>query len=662
MILFSIGSVQDFIINSRKVEDLYNSSSILSALIKKGVSILIKDNNEDLILPYFDVAVSDLKENNVPNYFIIKYKSDEPMGENIEKQVRDYYFDKMISNIKVIDNLTDNLKEQIKKQIRDALDIYWVDYELQNTEDIIKNYEEIYKKLYRHFDGVKNYKQVKVSCEEGKKCTICGKRNAIFMGKNSSKGSQYIYKYKDFEENSLFLLLRKLENNLPLNEVKDIVKKRKINYLCVNDKIDENKEMLCSVCYSKRLYSLYNKEMKIPSTAEISVSSWLRKIKDDNDYAGYENAFKNFYEVAQNDKSLNTTDEASFRYTELWDSINTDDENFDNLLRELKNSFKKLRNKNITKYFCIYRMDIDNLGKWMSGEYKEDDTVSLYEYQKELSGNINKFFIKIRKKINQEELNNILLVYAGGDDMLVLLPVDEIYEFIKIIRDEFLDSVAIVESKYENITYSEGIFITHYKTPLGEVIRSSKEEIEKLKDRFKEKKNFYDIPKNGAVVSIMNEGYEVRSVYYKKNIEYCLEDEDSNYFIFEYLINKFCREFTFFHNELEMEFMDFEKNLDDSVTCDFIVEMLEAEQKRWIKRSTIKKKIKKKVDEKQDERIKASIDELNCNLISFLKVNCKGKYTIDLENYFNVFHIVRKLKLIINGGEKIDNTSDKAKG
>jgi CRISPR-associated protein Cmr2 len=659
MILFSIGSVQDFIIDSRKVEDLYNSSSILSDLIKKGISILINHNNGKLVLPCLNV-----ERDNIPNYFIIEYKSDESMGQNIEKQLRDYYYDnfaEIISNITITDDLKEQgkkqLKEQGKKQLRDALDIYWVDYELQNGEGIHNNYKEIYKKLYRYFDGVKNYKPIKVSFEEGKKCTICGKRNAIFIGKNLSKGSQYIYNYNYLKENSLFLLLGKLENNISINKIKNIIKDRKENYLCIDNKIDENKEMLCSVCYFKRLY---NKEMKIPSTAEISVSSWLRKVKDDEDYTYYENTFKEFYKITKDDKNLNTTDKASFRYTELWDSINTDDEKSSKLLKKLKDAFEKLQNKNITKYFCIYRMDIDNLGKWMSGEYKEDDAVRLYEYQKELSCNINNFFMKIRSKIDQENLNDILLVYAGGDDMLVLLPVDEIYEFIKIIRDEFLDNVAIVKSKYENITYSEGIFITHYKTPLGEVIRASKEEIEKLKNRFKEKKNFYDVPKNGTVVSIMNEGYELRSVYYKKNIKYCLEDDDSNYFIFKYLINKFCGEFTFFHNELEMEFMDFEKNLDDSIICDFIAEMLEVEQKRWIKRSIIKKKINKKIDKNQDEKIKAFIDELNCNLISFLKANCKGKYTIDLENYFNIFHIIRKLKLIINGGVNIENITDKA--
>ncbi len=46
--------------------------------------------------------------------------------------------------------------------------------------------------------------------------------------------------------------------------------------------------------------------------------------------------------------------------------------------------------------------------------------------------------------------------------------------------------------EYKNITYSKGIFVAHYKTPLGEITRVSKEELEKVKEKFKEKANDFD--------------------------------------------------------------------------------------------------------------------------------------------------------------------------
>ncbi len=90
-------------------------------------------------------------------------------------------------------------------------------------------------------------------------------------------------------------------------------------------------------------------------------------------------------------------------------------------------------------------MDIDNLGEWMSGKYKTSDK-NLYEYQIDLSKRIYKFFNKLRENYFKENSKGIL-VYAGGDDLLALIPVDEIFKLEQNVRACFKEEVQVEEYK-----------------------------------------------------------------------------------------------------------------------------------------------------------------------------------------------------------------------
>jgi CRISPR-associated protein Cmr2 len=658
IILFSIGSVQNFIINSRKTIDLYNSSKILSQLIFKGISFFEKYNGK-LLLPELEFE-NKLRPENIPNYFLLTYKNDASVGSELEKYIKKCYLEMFLSCLKknFSEDVLENYKEQFSEQLNSSLDIYWVDYKLENefTVENSNEYKEIYDKMYKYLNGVKNVKKFSSTTEEGKKCSICGKRNAIFVSPkiNIRYKPQFKYSFKKYKENGFFELLDKLKLNNIMTTNYDrqkIRENKKDNFLFENEKnfyLKDN-EILCAPCYLKRLYK-YKRNFNIPSIAKIAVFHWLESTKKDKKYQQYE---KNFQKVFQ--KALQKTrvlDKYESRYPEVWQSkAFCDVDDID--IRELKKSFNNLKNKNITKYYCIYRMDIDDLGKWMSGKYKGDNKKSLYEYQFELSKQINNFFNYVRMESNK--MKDGLLVYAGGDDLMVLIPVYKIYDFIKMISEGF--SKEVKKDSYKNITYSQGIFITHYRAPLGEVIRISKEELENVKKRYKKALSCFDIPKNASVISIINEGYNERSVYCKNNTKYKIIDRDvkTNEFLFCNLTEYFLHELSYYHDELESEFIGFDKDIKHQYECNKLMSMISVEQKRLIKRSVLKNN-----DVNSENITEADIDILNENLINFLNINCVRENDIDLQNYFNLFHVIRKFNSIMKEGLECENNGDKA--
>lgn len=618
IILFSIGSIQNFIINSRKVSDLFNSSRILSKLISNGMEFIKIKGNGELLLPQV------LEENeSLPNYFIMKYESNKYLGKELEEYIRRNYMD-MLMNSSIKTSL-EKYKEQIEKQLDSSLDIYWVEYDLEESFDLNDSYKyrQVYYEVYKYFEAVKNIKKFNNICEEGKKCSICGSRNAIIVNSKNKKeifGIQKIYKYQDFEEDSLFKLVERLKNkdiNLSLDEIKKIKRTAEKNQLESKDidiQLKEN-EMLCGVCLLKRIY----KGEKIPSLAQITLSSWVENEKKYGRYNEYKEV------IDRLNKEDSSFDDYECMYKENWDKIlkNLEIDNKEELKKEL---IEKLSNKNLPKYYCMYRMDIDNLGKWMSGKYKTSDK-NLYEYQIDLSQRIYKFFNKLRENYFQGNSKSIL-VYAGGDDLLALIPVDEIFKLEQNISTYFEEEVQ--DGEYKDVTYSKGIFVAHYKTPLGEITRVSKEELEKVKEKFREKVNDFDKEKNATVISIMTEGYSNRNVYFKNN----LNGEQTVEFIFEELVNYFNKdESTYFHDQLQSEFWNLDRNIDKGYQRDILLNMLEVEQKRLMKRSILKDSITEK-----------KIDEVNKKLINFLEVNSSKELKIDFENYFNLFHIIRSLK------------------
>lgn len=126
--------------------------------------------------------------------------------------------------------------------------------------------------------------------------------------------------------------------------------------------------------------------------------------------------------------------------------------------------------KSYCKYFCVVQADGDNMGKSiMSADQDELTRISseMLQFGRDASEAITKFS------------KGSLPLYAGGDDLLFIVPVigsdnRNVFDLIEDIDKVFKDTVQVEVPK---ASMSYGISINYYKYPLYEVLESARNQL-----------------------------------------------------------------------------------------------------------------------------------------------------------------------------------------
>ncbi|MEW5323559.1 type III-B CRISPR-associated protein Cas10/Cmr2 [Geobacillus thermoleovorans] len=117
-------------------------------------------------------------------------------------------------------------------------------------------------------------------------------------------------------------------------------------------------------------------------------------------------------------------------------------------------------------YYAVLLMDGDNMGKWFSGEGKE-------EYS-EMSWKLARFAKETVPNIVMQQCGG-QLVYAGGDDVLAFLPVENVLNAAEMLRRAFSDEA---KGLGDGATASFGLVIAHKKAPLQHVLNAARASLE----------------------------------------------------------------------------------------------------------------------------------------------------------------------------------------
>ncbi len=587
IILFTIGSVQEYISNSRKTSDLHNASNSLSTLIIKVIDKITKKFGGKIILPVLGGETGRQQNSaHCPNYFIASYENDYLVGAELKKMALEEFSKGFVSELKGM-KIDEKLISQIQRQLDHALDIYWCDLSFDDQP------AKIIPKLFSQLEALKNSKFFESTNEpEGEKCNLCGVNNAIFYRANENGSFPYkrqkYYTYKEDESisgTSIYDLKDRLDRKKLTYTEKDITSVDFfIDVDCVKVLKGKNYlkagECLCGVCFKKRY--IKNEDSRILSLSDYALFDWLHGIDPQS--------------VILSDPVINHNSQAVY---ELW----RDPLTREGLLSKLQLDEDDKKYLLPPTLYCLYRMDIDDLGKRMR---KED-------YPRELSEIINQFFASLKDKFTHDK--TVKIVYAGGDDLLALMSVERSFEFASSLHQLFKDQIK--DKNYSDLTYSQGLFFAHHKSPFSEVLRLSGDKLVELKNRYIND----TLPKNGTVISILTEGYSDQSVFFKNS-------KTMNLLEFEELMDYFKNDSSYFHEVLGEEFI----NLDDFSKIDesSYRKMLFAEQKRLMKRSL-----------RDSEEKTVRVDQIERILKHFMLQNMnKG---IDLPNYFNLFALIKKL-------------------
>jgi len=555
LLMFKLAPVQNFIRNARKERDLWAGSHLLSYLTFQAMKVVIDEFGPDAIIfphlrgqPFFDFEYlnyfGDLinRENlkikldiaNIPNKFlaIINFESIDEVKDKIRKaldktlndlfnfsvkrtfgslsdrvinyslEVLQNYFNVTVCEMPadleklraIIDDLPEDIKEKYKKWLRlikafgyklRIFDLYSLMFEL--LEEIVAIESRKFEKLI----GV------------GKpKCSLCGELE-IF-------GNKEIWKN-------------------------------------VSRRLFKENENLCPVCLVKRIYPDWFKErvkkkgiteidIGFESVSEIALkkSGWLKLIRETDSYGKLVNTLKRHSKLrylVKNDELVNP----ELLYIENW-NIKYIEENFginvsETDLEEPKRMIKELYDEYCEpeKYYAILMMDGDNMGRMLIGD--EMETIDCYLHPKvvdylpnELREEISKvkrlitpathsaisralahFSINIVPKIIERHEGEP--IYAGGDDVLALLPTDSALACAYEIQEEFKkdwDGWNVLPAK----TMSAGILIVHYKHPLYDAIDRVRELERKAKS----------LGRNAVTIGYLTRGGSYYEVTFNWNI------------------------------------------------------------------------------------------------------------------------------------------------
>ena len=132
------------------------------------------------------------------------------------------------------------------------------------------------------------------------------------------------------------------------------------------------------------------------------------------------------------------------------------------------------------KYIAAIAFDGDSIGKWVSGDYLPS-TADLRLHHADFSKALSDFALgEVRRIVGHYDG---FLIYAGGDDVVALVPADCALDCAGALRDAFQSATRHIKGsqKFANTgerkelhpDASTGIAIAHFKSPLQDLIRAA---------------------------------------------------------------------------------------------------------------------------------------------------------------------------------------------
>ena len=537
MMIFSITPVQAFIAKARKLRDYWTGSVLLSWLAFEGIRWVIKNLGPDHILypslidqPLVNEYLKQEWEtgdfslfNNAkgiasfPNkfLFLVPLTQAEVIGDDIFEHINKKWLElseiveKQISSI--IPGENTHLKELFKRQNSNYWDLQWSAVKLLSKDDknefsellakesydkqceTLKIFNELIKdKPYYENSGrgmlysvshalvqsalaaQKSQKKVTRLPEPGEKCHLCGEFEVLHSKKHQVGVSAGEYK-----------------NNIK-QFWKDLIEIWKNKY----SKYDFNEnERLCSICMIKRIaYKALQKEKghilcrsfkgveHYPSTTQLA---FYNKFKREN-----VTEKKEQYEIAQ--KAHDEADEKAENRDRYFAILLMDGDHMGKLVNgeTLASTWESVMHPKIVKRLKEPEFDEKHKTAWKNIFENHSKRLLTPAIHAAISESLGDFSIYGVDSIIKE--NEGRLIYAGGDDVCAVLPVDtalkaaeEIQKyynsFFRIISDRLNETIgnswnlepgkmSVCPGEGEKISISAGILICHHKESLSQMI------------------------------------------------------------------------------------------------------------------------------------------------------------------------------------------------
>ena len=468
---FSLGPVQDFVAQARKTRDFWAGSFILSYLSGKAI-LEILNNKGWLVMPQVEVQ----RDN--PDDLLAALQRVEQGESIINGPVVPTLPNRFMA--KVPAGFDPRLcVEAVEKSWRKIAGAVWQNY-LSSVADYGRDTSQIWKRQVNNFweiawvigedsallDYRKNWRSRVLPMEPGDKCSLMG---------NLQELSGFIRSKEREKQDAFWSALREK--------------------VCGHEL--EEGERLSAVALIKRLFSLVAQEaigwsvikeaQRYPSTAYLAAVNWLSRViktcpeearqyaartsrlpkaqhqEDPDRFQSLQDALQQ-QPVAREFASLNGDCffDACLANPNLWRDNKGCAGVEEELRRELREKLRSLVKKTgeaPTPFYALLLMDGDLMGALLRRHNRE-----------KVSSALNAFSSKVPEAVRRHEG---VLVYAGGDDVLAMVPLETAIPLALTLREIYEASFHHAQVPAEQATISGALIYSHYNTPLTGVIREA---------------------------------------------------------------------------------------------------------------------------------------------------------------------------------------------
>jgi len=482
-LVLSIGPVQSFIAQARRAGDLYAGSQLLSKLVDVVLGELAGIAGCTILYPARQKETQSL-----PNKLMALLPDEQPKAtaEQLERVIKDKWRELAAVAKNELSRYVEpdsTWQKMWEAQISQLPEIYWT-----VTPWTEEDYASAYEQAGRDFDARKRLRDFGQVEEDGPKCTICGERSAL---------------HRQDEKNP-----RKY-----WSEVSQKVSQAKLR--------PNGRERLCAICAVKR-FGEFSQEEHFPSVSYIAATSFKKALleqmrQDDFDIDDSELRQKleqhtqtlfllkpDVIPVPKDVIPALASVSVSTTWVRLRDNLLSYDgewlylETYDRLLakpgRLTKNEIQKAQEatrvllegvkslENFTPrrpgpYYAILYADGDDMSNKMRAIAKKYNDPQKHT---EISQALAEFAATGARKIVEEDHAG-RVIYAGGDDMVALLPITDALPAANELRKAYSEKMGMLLDKP---TISAGIALVHHLSPLGPALQEAREAENAAKRRF----------------------------------------------------------------------------------------------------------------------------------------------------------------------------------
>jgi CRISPR-associated protein Cmr2 len=477
LVIFSLGPVQPFIATARRTQDLWVGSQLLSYLAQVGVEVAADFPHSEVFYP---VRVNKHWPQSIPNRFVfaVPVGQGEKVGPEVAAAIRQAWVDVARQVYGHFAGLAPEAgwESAWERQVRAWLETYWVAWPWDGTD-----YGAAYRRAGLAMDARKHIRPYPRKPEPGEKCTLCGVRQALHGRRGRPRKA-----IREFWEGVAA-------------------------YPAVTPAELRTGERLCAVCAIKRFadkaqvtvggYSL--SADRFPSTSSIATTTFkaslLKRWTDLEELImahldaldrleldfGTPDPFPCLESQAGADRLLRYDGKLFYRETftpERLEEILGHEPDETDRRRALKTLDDLLRTATNPPYhigpphtyLAVLALDGDRMGKLLS-------ECTSKEGHKQISRALT-VFAEERVKTIVEEKHPGRLIYAGGDDVLAVLPV----ECALSVADELRRALAkgLKRAGHSDRTASAGMAIVHYMHPLEDALRMARDGEHRAKETY----------------------------------------------------------------------------------------------------------------------------------------------------------------------------------